>query len=81
MGSIIDGYTDPDGGPVRREMLPPVCCIGAFESDPVPGADGCASGLLVVWFQDWPPPVPLEPDIVNMFSSIDWDAHAATYWY
>lgn len=80
-GRAIDGSATPEGEPARRETLPAVCCIGAFEADPVPGADGCASGLLVVWFQEAPPPVPIEPEIVDLFSRIDWDAPAASYWY
>jgi hypothetical protein len=39
------------------------------------------SGLLAVWFQEAPPPVPTEPEIVDLFSRIDWDALAASYWY
>jgi hypothetical protein len=79
-GRIIDGYSD-EGEPARRETLPPICCIGDFEADAVPVADGCASGLIVIWFQSAPPPVPLEAALVNMLGDIRWDDHAASYWY
>jgi hypothetical protein len=81
IGRVIEGYEFVEGEPVRRETLPAVCCIGDFEGDAVPGQDGCASGLIVVWFQPAPPPVPIEPQIVDMFFRIPWDDLAVSYWY
>jgi hypothetical protein len=78
-GRAIDGY-EFEGQPVRRETLPPVCCIGDFEGDVVPGEDGCASGLIVVWFQSEPPPVSIEPQIVDLLFHVPWDERAASYW-
>jgi hypothetical protein len=79
-GPIIDGYLD-QGQPVRRELLPPICCIGDFEADVVPGEDGCASGLVIIWFQAAPAPVPIEPDLVDMLGDVRWNELAASYWY
>ena len=79
-GRIIEGYAD-EGQPVRQESLPPICCIEDFEADVVPGAEGCASGLIVVWFQSAPPPVPIEAELVDMLGDIRWDEHAASYWH
>lgn len=80
VGPVIDGY-EIDGEPVRRETLPPVCCIGDFNADLVAGANRRASGLVVVWFQSEPTPVPIEPDLVNLFYDIPWDDLAASYVY
>jgi hypothetical protein len=79
VGRTVDGY-EPAGEPVPRESLPPVWCIGDFEADVVPGADGCASCLIVVWFQEAPPPVPIEPDLVALIANIPWSDLAASYW-
>jgi hypothetical protein len=79
-GRVIEGMSY-EGSPVRRETLPAVCCIADLEGEPVPGEDGCASGLILMWFQDAPPPVPLESLIVDLLSRLDWNEHAATYWY
>lgn len=80
VGRVIDGYQD-DGQPVRSEYLPTVCCIGEFAGGPAAGLDGCASGLIIIWFQEPPPPLPLEADIADMFSRLDWAEHAVSYWY
>lgn len=79
-GPPIEGY-ELAGQPVLRETLPPVCCIGDFEADVMPGQDGCASGLVIVWFQATPPPVPTEPDLVNLLSQVPWNDLAISYWY
>lgn len=77
-GPIIDGY-ELNGQPVRREMLLPICCIGDFTADAVPGADGCASALVVVWFQLDPPPVLIEPELLNIVGDISWNDLAMSY--
>jgi hypothetical protein len=80
VGRIIEGY-EFAGKPVRRESLPPICCIGDFEADVVPGSDGVGSALIVVWFQEGPPPVPIEPDLVARIADIPWNNLAASHWY
>lgn len=80
LGRAIDGR-GIEGEPVRRETLPPLCCIGDFEADLAAGPGRRGSGLVVVWFQSEPPPVPIEPDLVNLFHDIPWDDLAASYWY
>jgi hypothetical protein len=79
-GRLIDG-DEFESRPVRRESLPPLCCIGDFEGDVIPGQDGCASGLIVMWFQSEPPPVPIEPQIVNLLFHIPWVDLAISYCY
>jgi hypothetical protein len=80
LGRRIDSLPR-DHPALYREYLPSIACIGAFEANVVPGADGCASGLVVVWFQGTPPPVPIEPNLVDMFGDIQWDDLAANYWF
>ena len=79
-GTVIEGFSE-SGRQVRRESLPPVACIGVLDADAVPGADGCASSLIIVWFQQAPAPVPIEADLVDLLVRIPWDELAASYWF
>src|SRR5437899_2298511 len=78
-GRAIEGLGD-GGDPVYREWLPPVCCIASLTSAEVDGADGCFSDLVVIWFQEEPPPVPVQPVLADIVLGLDWDAMALSYW-
>ena len=78
-GPAIDGYAK-DGRQVLRETLPTIAHIAAFDSDPVAGQDGCASGLTLVWFNDTMLAAPLEAPLADLLLGISWDQHAHTYW-
>ncbi|MGN6610117.1 MAG: hypothetical protein ACTHMS_24305 [Jatrophihabitans sp.] len=76
-----------DGSPIGKtfptpSQLPPVCCIGDLEADA--GTRDVVlptSRLVIIWFQGVPPPVPIEPQVVDVLSRFDWSAHATNCLY
>jgi hypothetical protein len=77
-GNGPSGEPYPFGTPAR---LPPILCVGRFESHE-PAADKSAdgSGLVVVWFQGGFA-FPIDEDAIKAIAAIDWDAHAGGFWY
>lgn len=68
--------TDRRGEPV--ELLPPIECVGIFESRPVenPQDDAWRVSLLVlVWHQD-DLTLPFSDDAKARLAAVDWDRHA-----
>ncbi len=59
--------------------LPQITCIARFESfDPARDKEAHASGLTIIWFQgDFA--LPIETDVFDKITSIDWKSHAGDF--
>lgn len=63
----------PFGEPAE---LPPVACVGRFDSNsPARDMTCMCSDLVVIWFQNEFSP-PIGPDVWHQLRKIDWDRHA-----
>jgi len=57
-------------GPV--EYLPPIVCVGRFESGPVRNEREDFSLLNILWFQNTFA-LPIDPEVVAQISKLDWE--------
>ena len=61
-----------------RPCLPNVQCVALFTSTPVWDAAADQSGLVVIWHQEEPSPIPSD-EARGRLSRLDWAAHATDY--
>ncbi len=65
------GQPDDDiWGPV--EFLPPIVCVGMFQSEPVRNEREDFSLLNILWFQDTFA-LPIDPEVVAQIRKLDWE--------